>query len=259
MKATVVGAAHIVERNALVYRRVWRGSLFTSFLQPSLFLLAMGLGVGAMVDRGGAALPGGVPFLHFLAPGLLAAACMQTASFESSYPVMSKMTWQRNYEAISATPVRVAALVAGELSWIALRLLMVATAFTCVLTAFGVPRSAMAVLAVPAAVLTGLAFSAPIMAYAATLKDSNNFNAVFRFVITPLFLFSGVFFPLSRLPEPLQWVAWLTPLFHGVELVRGLTLDSLGPWWELHVLHLVALTAAGAAVAVRTFGRRLRQ
>jgi lipooligosaccharide transport system permease protein len=97
------------------------------------------------------------------------------------------------------------------------------------------------------------------MAYAATLKDSNNFNAVFRFVITPLFLFSGVFFPLSRLPEPLQWVAWLTPLFHGVELVRGLTLDSLGPWWELHVLYLVALTAAGAAVAVRTFGRRLRQ
>jgi lipooligosaccharide transport system permease protein len=255
----MTGARHILERNALVYRRVWRGSIFSSFLQPSLFLLAMGVGVGSMVDRGGAALPGGVPFLHFLAPGLLAAACMQTASFESSYPVMGKMTWQRNYEAIVATPVRVAALVAGELSWIALRLLMVAAAFMLVLTVFGVPRSPLALLAVPSAVLTGLAFSAPIMAYAATLKNSNNFNALFRFVITPMFLFSGVFFPLTRLPEPLQWLAWATPLFHGVELVRGLTLGSLDPrLWFVHLLYLAALTAAGATAAVLTFGRKLR-
>ena len=96
-------ALRMVQRNALVYRRVWRGSVFSNFLQPTLFLIAIGMGLGSMIDRGGAALPGGVSFLQFLAPGLLAAAAMQTAAFESSYPILGKITWHRNYEAISAT------------------------------------------------------------------------------------------------------------------------------------------------------------
>jgi lipooligosaccharide transport system permease protein len=255
----VTGALRIVHRNALVYRRAWRGSLFGSFLQPTLFLLAMGVGLGALVDSGGTALPGGAPFLHFLAPGLLAAACMQTAAFESSFSVMGKMTWQRNYEAITATPMRVVDVVIGELAWMAVRLSMVALAFTIVITLFGIPRSPLVALAVPAAVLTGLAFSAPIMAYAATLRAADNFNVLFRFGITPLFLFSGVFFPLTRLPESLQWVAWLTPLFHGVELVRGLTLHTLTwPASVPHVVYLAALLAGGATAAVRTFSRALR-
>ena len=258
MKGLLPGAFHVLERNALVYRHIWRGSLFSSFLQPTLFLLAMGVGLGSLVDAGGGRLPGGVPFLHFLAPGLLAAACMQTASFESSFPVIGKMTWQRNYEAIITTPLGVPALVMGELAWIGVRLLTVAATFMLVLVAFDVPRSPLAILAVPAAVLTGLAFSAPIIAFAATLDTPNQFNALFRFGITPLFLFSGVFFPLTRLPEPLQAAAWATPLFHGVELVRGLTLDSLtGPVWILHLLYLVGLLALGALVAVRTFSKKL--
>jgi lipooligosaccharide transport system permease protein len=255
----LAGTLRVLERNALVYRRTWRGSLFSSFLQPTLFLLAMGVGLGSLVDAGGAALPGGVPFLHFLAPGLLASACMQTASFESSFPIIGKMTWQRNYEAMTTTPVTVPALVAGELAWIALRLSTVAAAFMAVMAVFGVPRTPLAVLAVPAAVLTGLAFSAPLLAYAATLQTGNQFNAVFRFGITPLFLFSGVFFPLDRLPEPLQAAAWATPLFHGVELVRGLTLGSLdGQTWLAHLAYLAALALAGALAAVRTFSRKLR-
>jgi lipooligosaccharide transport system permease protein len=255
----MTGALRVVHRNALVYRRAWRGSLFGSFLQPTLFLLAMGVGLGTLVDRGGTALPGGVPFLHFLAPGLLAAACMQTAAFESSFPVMGKMTWQRNYEAITATPIRVSDLVVGELAWIAVRLSMVAVAFTLVLVLFGIPRSPLVVLAPPAAVLTGLAFSAPIVAYTATLRAADSFNILFRFGITPLFLFSGVFFPVTRLPESLQWVAWFTPLFHGVELVRALTLDAVtSPVWVLHVAYLSGLTAGGTLVAVWTFSRALR-
>lgn len=243
----------------MVYRRSWRGSLFMSFLQPLLFLVAMGLGLGGMVDRGGAALPGGVSYLMFLGPGLLASACMQTASFESSFPISGKMTWQRNYHAIAATPMRVIDIVLGELAWIALRLLMVATAFTLVLAGFGAARSVQMVLAVPAAVLTGLAFSAPVMAYAATLREGGNFNAVFRFIITPLFLFSGVFFPVTRLPEPLQAVAAATPLFHGVELTRGLALHTLG-WTAaaVHVGYLMALTACGVYAGVRTFSGKLR-
>ena len=253
------GALCIVERNARVYRRVWRGSLFMSFLQPTLFLLAMGVGLGALVDSGGSPLPGGVGFLDFLAPGLLAATCMQTATFESSFPITGKMTWRRNYEAITATPMRIADLVLGELIWIGVRLTTVVVAFAAVITAFGVPRSPLALLAVPAALLTGLAFSALTMAYAATLKSNDNFNVVFRFVVTPLFLFSGVFFPLSRLPASLQTAAWFTPLFHGVELTRGLTLGTLeSSAWLAHVAYLVAMLATGFVAALWTFTRRLR-
>ncbi len=250
---------YVVQRNALVYRRVWRGSLFLSFGQPTLFLTAMGVSLGTLIDRGDAELPGGVPFLHFLAPGLLAAACMQTAAFESSYPIIGKMVWRRNYDAIGATPVRTVDIVLGELTWIAVRLSTVAVSFLLVIAAFGVGGSlAAALLAAPAAVLTGLAFAAPILAYAATLKSSANFNTLFRFVITPLFLFSGVFFPLDRLPDWLEPVAWFTPLFHGVALTRGLMLNALdSSGWVAHVLYLAGMVAAGTLTAVHTFERRL--
>src|SRR5690349_20426623 len=102
-----MGALRMVQRNALVYCRTWRGSLFFNFLQPALYLLAMGTGVGALIERGDPSLLKGIPFLSFLAPGLLAGACMQTASFESAFPITGKMTWQRNYEAINATPMRI--------------------------------------------------------------------------------------------------------------------------------------------------------
>ena len=120
-------------------------------------------------------------------------------------------------------------------------------------------RSPLVVLAAPAAVLTGLAFSAPLVAYAATLKGKDNFNAVFRFIITPLFLFSGVFFPVTRLPEWLRVAPWFTPLFHGVELTRGLTPGTIEPHaWFPHVVYLVGMTTVGIVAAIWTFDRRLR-
>jgi lipooligosaccharide transport system permease protein len=256
----MIGAMRIVQRNALVYRRTWRGSLFFSFLQPTLFLISMGIGLGAFVDNSDSTLLGDVDFLHFLAPGLLAAACMQTASFESAFPITGKMTWHRNYEAISATPMRIIDLVIGELGWMAVRLSMVAIAFTAILAAFGIPRSPLAVLAIPAAVLTGLAFSAPVMAFAATRKTGGSFNALFRFVITPLFLFSGVFFPITRMPDAFQTVAWFTPLFHGVALVRGLTLNTLeSPVWMIHVVYLSGLMTAGIYASIWTFRHKLHK
>ncbi len=251
-------AWRIVERNAFVYRRVWRGSLFLNFLQPLLFLVSMGLGVGGMLG-GGAAFPGGASFVVFLAPGLLASTCMQTASFESSFPIMGKMTWRRNYEAIGATPMRVIDIVVGELAWIGLRLLTVAAAFGIVLAVFGIAHGTVLVGAVLSAVLTGLVFSASIMAYAATLKNGANFNAVFRFGITPLFLFSGVFFPVSRLPPGLRHVAEWTPLYHGVELARGLVLHTMTvAEATVHIAYLMVLLAAGTVAAWWTFTRKLR-
>ena len=208
-----------------------------SFLQPTLYLAAMGLGLGSLVDRGGAVLPGNVSYLAFLAPGLLAGTCMQTASFESSFPVSGKMLWQRNYEAIFSAPMRIVDIVVGELAWVALRLTAVALVFTAGMWLFGAAKTPLVVAAVPAAVLTGLAFSAPIMAFAATLNKTGDFNALFRFVLTPLFLFSGVFFPISRLPEISQMdgvlavspFAWYGGKYHDqANLFAQFAVDTTG-------------------------------
>jgi len=251
-------ALRMVQRNALVYRHARRGSACMSFLQPTLFLLAMGAGVGSLMAGNAASVVGGISYLQFLAPGLLAASCMQTATFESAFPVTAKMTWNRNYAAIVSTPMSVRDIVLGELAWIGVRQSMIATAFAVVTLFFGVPTSWLALLAIPAAVLTGVAFSAAIIGYSATLKSGGQFSVVFRFVITPLFLFSGVFFPVARFPQPFRTIAWFTPLFHGVELVRGLMLGTIqSPVWIVHVAYLLAMLAIGITASLRTFGRKL--
>lgn len=248
----------VVHRNLLVYRRTWRGSIFFSFLQPFLFLAAMGLGIGALLDAGSTDALGGVPYLHFLAPGLLAAACMQTGIFECSWPILSKIRWGRNYEAMLATPLDVDDVVVGELGWMALRLGTVAGAFLLIITAFGIASSPLALLAFPAAVLTGLAFAAAMIGYTATQKHDGGFNVIFRFVNTPLFLFSGVFFPVDRLPQTVQWIAQVTPLYHGAELVRGLTLGRIGlVEAAVHVTYLVVFFAVAAFIARWSLRRRL--
>jgi lipooligosaccharide transport system permease protein len=253
-------ALRIVQRNTVVYRRIWRGSLFSSFLQPTLYLMALGFGVGSLIDpRRAALIAGGASYLQFLAPGLLAAACMQVASFESAWPVIGKIVWKRNYFAMLATPLAIDDLIVGELLWIAVRLTTVGLAFMLVASAFGVMRIAPAtLLAVLLAVVTGLAFSAPIVAYAATLKTGNNFNILFRLILTPLFMFSGVFFPVDRLPAPVQWIAEVSPLYHGVQLVRGLTLGQLNPLVAaMHLIYLLGLFTLGFAAARYTFRRAL--
>ena len=253
-------AQRIVQRNAVVYRRIWRGSVFSSFLQPTLYLMSLGLGVGSLIDPlRAASIAGGASYLQFLAPGLLAAACMQVASFESAWPVIGKIVWRRNYHAMLATPLAIDDLIVGELLWLAVRLTTVGTAFMLVASAFGAMRIAPAtLLAVLLAVVTGLAFSAPIVAYAATLKSGDNFNIVFRLIITPLFMFSGVFFPVDRLPAPVQWIAEASPLYHGVQLVRGLTLGHLAPSVAImHLVYLLGLFLAGFLAARYTFRRTL--
>ncbi len=252
-------AVRVLHRNLLVYRRTWRGSLFSSFMTPMLYLTAMGIGLGSLIARGGTTALGGYDYLHFLGPGILASTCMQSATFESTFPIMGKITWQRNYEAMLATPLEVRDLLIGELLWIGFRMMSISVVFLFVLTLFGIPRSPLALLAVPAAMLTGLAFSAPIIAYAATQRNDAGFAALFRFVINPLFLFSGTFFPVSRLPDPVEWVAAATPLYHGVALVRGVILSdpiSLSGW-PLNVAYLVIFFSLSALLAHRLLRRRL--
>ncbi len=239
------------------YKRTWRGSVTTSFLFPVLYLAAMGLGLGTLVDSHSHTVQG-VSYLDFLAPGLLAATAMQIGSNEATYPVMGAIKWIRTYFAMLATPIGVGDVLAGHLVWIALRLLMVMTIYLLVMLAFGAVHSPLAVLAVPAAVLTGMAFAAPIAAFAATQKNDSGFSALYRFAIIPLFLFSGTFFPVSQLPGWLQPLAYATPLEHGVSLCRGLVLGSVTTRTAvLDSAYLVAVTALGVVLAGRAFRNRL--
>ena len=260
-------AVRVLEHELLVYRRAWRGSIFSSFLSPVLFLAAMGLGLGSLVDAagaaggtggaGGAALAG-VSYLAFLAPGLLASTAMQTAAGESTFPVMAGLVWVKSFHGMIATPIRPSDVVVGKLTYIGLRLLLVIGAFFVVTVLFGAVTGPGAILTVPAALLTGLAFAAPIAAYSATQRDADGFNALFRFGVIPLFLFSGTFFPISQLPEILQVVAVLTPLWHGVDLCRSLALGTVEPMVAaIHVAYLGTMTAVGVAAALVTFRRRL--
>jgi lipooligosaccharide transport system permease protein len=252
----------VVELRAMQYRRTFRASIFSSFLNPVLFLAAMGIGLGTYVDRSGTATQalGGLSYVQFLAPGLLAATAMQAAAFESTFPIMAGLTWQKVFHAMYATPISAADIVVGNLVWIAFRLASIAAIFTIVMTLFGAAASPLILLAIPAAVLTGLAFASPIVAFSATQRTPEKFNAVFRFGITPLFLFSGTFFPISNLPELVRPIAWLSPLWHGVELSRGLAFGTIGqaPLVALaHVLILAAIFVAGVIWAFRTVERRL--
>jgi lipooligosaccharide transport system permease protein len=248
-------AARVLQRNLWVYRRTWRGSILGSFLTPLLYLTAMGVGLGALITGPVA----GFDYVEFLGPGILAATCMQSAVFESTFPVLAKIAWRRNYEAMLATPLDVRHLVGGELLWVAFRVLTISSVFLVVLTLFGIARWPSAVLAVPAAILTGLAFSSVVMAFAATQRTGEGFSWMFRFIVNPLFLFSGTFFPLSQLPDAVQWAAALTPLYHGVSLVRGAVLADAGflGAWPLHIAYLLGMLAIGAWLAHRLLKRRL--
>jgi lipooligosaccharide transport system permease protein len=251
-------ALRVTQRNLLVYRRTWRGSVFGSFLTPLLYLGALGVGLGSFIAAQDTSALGGYTYLQFLGPGLLASTCMQTASFEATFPIMGKISWRRNYEAILATPLQVHHLLFGEAGWMTFRLTSISTVFLIVLAIFGIPTSPLALLAIPASILTGLAFFLAIMAFTATQKNDAGFAAIFRFVVNPLFLFSGTFFPVDRLPDGLEFIASLTPLYHGVALVRGVVLA--GPdlaSWPIHLAYLVVFSTIAGLLAYTTLRRRL--
>jgi Nod factor-specific ABC transporter NodJ protein len=222
------------------------------------FLAAMGLGLGTLVNQARTGGVDGLDYLSFLAPGLLAASAMQTAVVESTYPVMASIKWIKTYHAMLATPLSVLDVMVGHLIWIAIRVLVSSAVYLCVMALFGATSSPLALLALPAAVLTGMAFSAPVVAFAASRDNDSGFAALFRFGVMPMFLFSGVFFPIDQLPPALKHVAQLTPLWHGVDLCRDLSLGTadLGSTL-LHVGYLTAWLIGGAVVAAITYRRRL--
>ena len=256
---TALNSLRVVEAGARVYRRTWRGSVISTFMNPVLFLLAMGVGLGSLVDDGGGGGADlGIPYLTFLAPGLLAATAMQTGAGDASYPVMAGIKWRKTYHAVLATPIGVRDLVLGHLGWVGVRLVFVTVVYAGIMTLFGATSVVEGLLSVPPAVLTGLAFAAMVTAYTARLERETGLSTLFRFVIVPLFLFSGTFFPIEQLPDFIEWFAYVTPLWHGVALCRGIGL-GLGFTVEpvISFAYLGVWIAAGYWLSVRQMRKRL--
>jgi len=251
-------AAAVTEWHARSYRRTWRATITTAFLNPVFFLLSVGVLLGQLVDEGQASL-GGLSYVEFVAPGLVAATAMQIGANDSMWPVMAGIKWLRTYHAVMATPVRVGELVLGTIGWTAIRMFVAASIFTAVAAVGGAIPSPLGVLTPFAALLCGLAFAAPITAFSAALEggDDGWFPALNRFVIIPMFLFAGIFFPVSQLPDWLEPVAWATPLWHGITLCRDLTGGTLEALAIVHVAYLLAFVVAGIVVAVRLHRRAL--
>lgn len=241
-----------------LYKHTLRSSIWTSVFGPLFYLWAIGFGLGTLVDRHGIAALGGVSYAEFLAPALLATSAMMTALNESTYPVFGALKWSKIYIAAQYSPLRPADIFRGHLLFIAMRLTINATIFTIFIGVFGVARSGWIVMAAPVAVLTGLVFAAPAAAWAMVVRSDNSFAYLLRFGITPLMLFSGTFFPISRLPEWLRLIAYAMPLWHGVALCRSLSLGQPEILGTLgHVVYLAAVLAVGLWAGSVTYGRRL--
>lgn len=240
------------------YRRIWRGSVFSQFLSPLLFLGAMGYLLGELVDGGPRGGIPGVTYIAFVAPGILAAQAMQTAVSESTFPVMAAIKWRRQYLAMLATPLGIRDVLVGHIVFVVIRVAMTSTIFLAVAAAFGAITSWWAVLALPVAVLCGLAFAAPVFAFSGTQSEGQGFNVLLRFVVMPMFLFSGTFFPIDQLPGWLQPIAWATPLAHAVELCRNLALGTpaLGGA-AVNVGYLLVWVVVGVWLAHISFRRRM--
>jgi lipooligosaccharide transport system permease protein len=236
------------------YRATWRGSVVSGFLAPLLYLGSLGFGLGSLVQQG----VGGVSYVLFVAPGVLAANAMQTAVGEATYPVMGALKWQRQYHAMLAAPLGVADLVLGHLVFIMLRVVVVVVAFVAVGAVLGAFTSWWVLAAIPVAVLCGLAFAAPAMAYSARQENDGGFNLLYRFGVIPMFLFAGTFFPVEQLPWVVRALAWATPLWHGTQLCRELALGGASPLAAVgHLGYLLLWLVAGIWLALFAMRRRL--
>jgi lipooligosaccharide transport system permease protein len=244
--------------------RCWRRYLLSSLAEavgtPLLYLLALGVGLGSLIDSGpDPQALGGVSYLDYIAPALLVAAAVQVGVGESSYPAYSRFKWSRVFWGVTATPVTPGQACEGEALFIATRTVAGSSLYYLVLVAFGAAGGPAGVLMIPVAVLTGLSCAVWVLALGARMRSEGGaFNILFRFVLVPMTLFSGSFFPITEIPLVLRWLAWLSPLWHGNELARGAALGGLGGWSAAgHLAYLTGLLVVGLIVARRCYRTRL--
>jgi len=244
-----------------VYQRTWKGSIITSFVSPLFYVLAMGVLLGGFVHVSPSRLEGAPSYLAFIVPGLIAAQAMQTAVFETTYPVMGALKWHKSFYAQLATPLESRDLANAFLLFTLFRVATTCGVYFVVMAPFGVfatwwgPVAAWGV-----TMLTGMAFGAWTFAFSAHVRSEASFGLIFRLGLIPLFLFSGAFFPITNLGPVLEWVARLTPLWHGVNLTRMLCLDTVDrSTAAVNALVLVVVLVSGWYLALRTLARRVAQ
>ena len=261
-RSIAFGAWFVAEarlRNMLAYLRT---IALTSFFNPLMYILALGVGIGSYIDKRARAASGvaGVSYITFVGPALLASAALTAAFEETSFPVMGGFKWTREFWAMNATPISARQIANGVLLAALFRVVFTVLIFWLFLAAFGAMPGPLSALSMPASVLAGLAFGSVIMAVASRLEEDDGwFAAINRLIIAPMFLFSGTFFPLENLPLGLRWIGWISPLWHGTQLGRIAAFGLSEPAWLVaaHVLFLAGLLAAGVGLSWSAFARRL--
>jgi lipooligosaccharide transport system permease protein len=247
-------AVHVVERNLIAYKHQW--VIFISgFAEPVLYLMGIGFGIGSLVRNisiGGHTMS----YAMFVAPALMASAAMNGAIIETTFNFFFKIRYAKTFDAIIATPLEVEDAIVGEVIWAVARGSIYSVGFVVLMFALGLLASPLAILAIPAAVLIGLAFAAAGAAATSFMRSWQDFDLV-QLALLPMFLFSGTFFPITVYPAPLQLVIEWTPLYHAVSLIRGLTTGEVGSAQVGNVAYLVGLAIIGLAIAAFRLRRQL--
>jgi lipooligosaccharide transport system permease protein len=253
-----LGSRRVFERQVRVYRKLWRGSLLSHFAMPLLFLGAMGVGLGPIVDDRTSSVAG-LDYLTFIAPGLLAFMVAQTAAGDALWPVMAGHKWLGFYHGTVATPIKPTEVFSGYMLWLGAYTGVIAALFLSAAAVLGGVDSAWAPLAIPAAVLGALCFACPFAGFAMNRENDFGFAALLRLVVMPAAMFSGSFFPVTELPTGLRPLVLLSPLYHSIELCRSATTGDVRSAAAVvaHVAFLVAVIAVSSVYARRAFRRRL--
>jgi lipooligosaccharide transport system permease protein len=248
-------SVHVFERSLFLYRRIWL-VLVSGFFEPLFYLLGVGFGVGALVGT----VPGPdgqeIPYQVFVAPALMASSAMNGAMFEVMFNVYAKLRWDKVYDAVLATPLGIGDIALGEIAWALFRGLLYSIGFVLVMVALGLTRSPLFILAIPASMLIGFAFAAVGMAATTFVRGWQDFD-LFQLATLPMFLFSATFYPLTAYPDALRLLVQLTPLYHGVDLLRSLALGTIGVETIVHVLYLSAMGVIGMLIVSRRLRRLL--
>ncbi|HEX6262380.1 MAG TPA: ABC transporter permease [Actinomycetota bacterium] len=245
-------AFRLWQRNATIYRRTYKMNLLPNFFEPFLYLLAMGLGLGAYLSQ-----VEGIRYIDFIAPGLVATAAMFGTSYDVTFNAFVKLRFGKVYDAVMSTPLTPEDIALGELLWGTTRAFIYGVVFLIIASFFGVVHSWLALLAPLAIALIGMMFSVIGLAFTAVVPLIDYFTYYWTLFITPMFLFSGIFFPLDRLPDWVQSVAWFIPLHQAVNLMRALMLHGDLGAAAAAAAWIVVLTAALGVLPLNLLRRRM--
>jgi lipooligosaccharide transport system permease protein len=256
---TLRRSLRVVQRNAMVYRHSWI-VIVSGFFEPLFYLLGIGFGLGYFVQTVELRPGLEIPYAAFVAPGLLAMSSMNGAIAETIFNVFFRLNYERIYEGMMATPLGIRDIAIGELIWSLFRGTLYAGAFVAVMALMGLVYSPWVVLVVPGAILLGAAFSAAGLAATSFMRTVQDFDLPMGLVVMPMFLFGGVFFPLSVYEEVSPLITWIIealPLYRGVHLFRGLSTGTLDLSMLFDVAYLLVFTAIGLWIAMGQMERRL--